>query len=154
MAALKGVEQPPEFHPEGDVWTHTMIMLEGLREPSVTLALGVLLHDIGKPATFRVAERIRFDGHVEKGIEIAHAMLNRLRFPNHVIEAVEALIANHMKFMEVARMRESTLKRFIRHARISRSTWRCIGSIACRVMAVSITTISCAGSSRKCRRSN
>ena len=114
VAALKGVEQPPEFHPEGDVWTHTMIMLEGLQEPSVTLALGVLLHDIGKPATFRVAERIRFDGHVEKGIEIAHAMLNRLKFPNHVIEAVEALIANHMKFMEVARMRESTLKRFIR----------------------------------------
>jgi len=114
VAALKGVAQPPEFHPEGDVWTHTMIMLDGLRDPSVTLALGVLLHDIGKPATFRVAERIRFDGHVEKGIEIAHAMLNRLKFPGHVIETVEALIGNHMKFMEVPRMRESTLKRFIR----------------------------------------
>ena len=114
VAALKGVAQPPEFHPEGDVWTHTMMMLDGLREPSITLALGVLLHDIGKPATFRVAERIRFDGHVEKGIEIAHAMLNRLRFPSHVIETVEALIGNHMKFMEVTRMRESTLKRFIR----------------------------------------
>ena len=111
---LKGVGQPPEFHPEGDVWTHTLIMLDGLREPSITLALGVLLHDIGKPATFRVAERIRFDGHVEKGIEIAHSLLTRLRFPNHVIEGAEALIANHMKFMEVARMRESTLKRFMR----------------------------------------
>jgi len=118
VEALKGVAQPPEFHPEGDVWTHTLIMLDGLGRsfegPSVTLALGVLLHDIGKPATFRVAERIRFDGHVEKGIEIAHAMLNRLKFPNHVMETVEALIANHMKFMEVPRMRDSTLKRFMR----------------------------------------
>jgi putative nucleotidyltransferase with HDIG domain len=114
VSALKGVGQPPEFHPEGDVWTHTMMMLDGLREPSITLALGVLLHDIGKPATYRVAERIRFDGHVEKGIEIAHSLLTRLRFPNHVIEGAEALIANHMKFMEVARMRESTLKRFMR----------------------------------------
>ena len=114
VAAMKGVQQPPEFHPEGDVWTHTLIMLDGLRDPSLTLALGVLLHDVGKPATFRVAERIRFDGHVEKGVEIAHALLTRLRFPNHVIEGVEALIANHMKFMEVPRMRESTLKRFMR----------------------------------------
>lgn len=115
VTALKGVEQPPQFHPEGDVWTHTMMMLDRLpAQPSITLALGVLLHDIGKPATFRMAERIRFDGHVEKGIEIAHAMLNRLRFPHHVIEAVEALIANHMKFGEVTHMRESTLKRFMR----------------------------------------
>jgi len=114
VAALKGVRQPPEFHPEGDVWTHTLIMLDGLRNPSVELALGVLLHDIGKPATFRIAERIRFDGHVEKGIEIAHALLMRLRFPHQVIESVETLIANHMKFMEVPRMRESTLKRFMR----------------------------------------
>jgi putative nucleotidyltransferase with HDIG domain len=113
-AKMKGVQQPPEFHPEGDVWTHTMIMLDGLREPSLTLALGVLLHDVGKPDTFRIAERIRFDGHVEKGIEIAHALLTRLRFPNQVIEGAEALIANHMKFMEVPRMRESTLKRFLR----------------------------------------
>jgi poly(A) polymerase len=114
VAAMKGVQQPPEFHPEGDVWTHTLIMLDGLRDPSLTLALGVLLHDVGKPATFRVAERIRFDGHVEKGVEIAHALLTRLRFSNQVIEGVEALIANHMRFMEVPRMRESTLKRFMR----------------------------------------
>lgn len=114
VAAMKGVAQPPEFHPEGDVWTHTLIMLEGLQEPSLTLALGVLLHDVGKPGTFRIAERIRFDGHVEKGIEIAHALLTRLRFSSQVMEGVEALIANHMKFMEVPRMRESTLKRFMR----------------------------------------
>ena len=111
---LKGVEQPPQFHPEGDVWTHTLMMLDGLDHPSISLALGVLLHDVGKPGTFRIAERIRFDGHVEKGIEIAHQLLSRLRYPHHVIEQVEALIENHMKFMEVPRMRESTLKRFMR----------------------------------------
>ena len=114
IEAMKGVEQPPAFHPEGDVWTHTLIMLDGLRNPSLELALGVLLHDVGKPPTFRVAERIRFDGHVEEGVKLAHALLNRLRFPNHVIEQVEALIANHMKFRETPHMRESTLKRFIR----------------------------------------
>jgi len=114
IEALKGVQQPPEYHPEGDVWTHTMMMLEGLREPSLSLALGVLLHDAGKPATFRIAERIRFDGHVEKGIEIAHALLTRLRFSNQTIEAVEALIENHMKFMHVSQMRDSKLKRFLR----------------------------------------
>jgi len=114
VAALKGVEQPPEFHPEGDVWTHTLIMLDGLREPSLELALGVLLHDIGKPATFRVADRIRFDGHVEKGVEIARQLLGRLRFPNAVMEQVEALIANHMRFKDAPVMRESKLKRFLR----------------------------------------
>jgi poly(A) polymerase len=114
VAAMKGVQQPPEFHPEGDVWTHTLIMLDGLQEPSIELALGVLLHDVGKPPTFRIAERIRFDGHVEKGVEIAHAILTRLRFPHNVMESVEALVANHMRFMEVGRMRESTLKRFMR----------------------------------------
>ncbi len=114
ISAMKGVEQPPEFHPEGDVWTHTLIMLEGLREPSLELALGVLLHDVGKPATFRVADRIRFDGHVEKGVELARVLLNRLRYPNAVMEQVEALIANHMRFKDVPHMRESKMKRFLR----------------------------------------
>ncbi len=80
VAAMKGVAQPPEYHPEGDVWTHTLLLLEQLRNPSATLALGALLHDVGKPPTFRVAERIRFDGHVEKGVETAEAILTRLRF--------------------------------------------------------------------------
>jgi len=114
VAAMKGVEQPPEFHPEGDVWTHTLIMLDGLKAPSIGLALGVLLHDVGKPPTFRIADRIRFDGHVEKGVEIAHAILTRLRFPNSVTETAEGLVANHMKFMDVPKMKESTLKRFLR----------------------------------------
>ena len=114
VASLKGVDQPPAFHPEGDVWTHTLMMLEGLRNPSIELALGVLLHDIGKPATFRIADRIRFDGHVEKGLEIAHPLLTRLRYSSAVIEQVQALIANHMTFKDVPNMRESRLKRFLR----------------------------------------
>lgn len=114
IAAMKGVAQPQEFHPEGDVWTHTLIMLEGLRSPSPTLALGVLLHDVGKPGTFRLAERIRFDGHVELGERIAREILNRLRFSNAEIDQVIALIANHMRFSHVHQMRESTLKRMFR----------------------------------------
>ena len=68
---MKGVEQPPEYHPEGDVWQHTLLLLEQLRHPTPTLALGALLHDVGKPPTFRVADRIRFDGHVEEGVRLA-----------------------------------------------------------------------------------
>ena len=115
ISGMKGVEQPPEYHPEGDVWTHTMIMLEGLPAGvPLTLALGVLLHDVGKPATFRVAERIRFDGHVEAGMDIARVLLNRLRYSNDEIAQVEALIANHMRFKDLPNMRESKIKRFLR----------------------------------------
>jgi poly(A) polymerase len=114
VAAMKGVEQPPEFHPEGDVWIHTMIMLEGLEHPSITLALGVLLHDVGKPPTFRIAGRIRFDGHVEAGVKMAEEILSRLRYSNDEKEQVLALVANHMRFSHVHEMRESKLKRFLR----------------------------------------
>jgi tRNA nucleotidyltransferase/poly(A) polymerase len=114
VTAMKGVEQPPEFHPEGDVWTHTLMMLDGLRSPAATLALGVLLHDVGKPGTFRIAERIRFDGHVELGEKIARDILTRLRFSNAEIEQVIALVANHMRFGHVHEMRESKLKRMLR----------------------------------------
>ncbi len=113
-AALQGVQQPPEFHPEGDVWTHTLIMLEGLHDPTPTLAWGVLLHDIGKPGTFRIADRIRFNGHVELGERIAREILARLRFSNADIDQIVALIANHMRFSHVHQMRESTLKRMLR----------------------------------------
>jgi poly(A) polymerase len=89
-------------------------MLDQLREPSVTLALGVLLHDVGKPPTFRMADRIRFDGHVEKGVEMAEAILTRLRFSNDQIRQATALVANHMRFKDAPQMRESTLKRFLR----------------------------------------
>jgi poly(A) polymerase len=114
IAAMKGVEQPPQFHPEGDVWVHTLLLLEKMNHPSPTLAWGALLHDVGKPGTFRVAERIRFDGHVEEGVRRAHGIFHRLRFSRDDAEQIEALIANHMRFKDVPRMKESTLKRFLR----------------------------------------
>jgi len=114
VAAMKGVEQPPQYHPEGDVWTHTLLMLEQLGHATPALAMGVLLHDVGKPPTFRVADRIRFDGHVEEGVRMAHAILHRLRFSRDDMEQVEALVSNHMKFKDAGRMKESTLKRFLR----------------------------------------
>jgi poly(A) polymerase len=117
VAAMKGVEQPPEYHPEGDVWVHTLMMLSQMKEPSPALAMGILLHDVGKPPTFRIAERIRFDGHVEAGERIAHSILNRLRFANDDCEQIIALIGNHMRFKDVAKMRESTIKRFLRMPR-------------------------------------
>ena len=100
---MKGVEQPPEFHPEGDVWVHTLLLLEKLERPAATLALGALLHDVGKPPTFRVAERIRFDGHVEAGVELARGILHRLRFSRDETEQVLALVANHMRFKDVGK---------------------------------------------------
>ena len=113
VAELKGVEQPPRFHPEGDVWTHTLLMLEGLEEPSPTLAWGVLLHDIGKPLTFRLTDRIRFHGHVEKGIELAEGICSRLRFSNADTERILALIRNHMKMAVLPRMRPGKQRRFV-----------------------------------------
>ena len=100
VAAMKGVAQPPEYHPEGDVWVHTLMLLEQLNRPTVTLAWGALLHDVGKPPTFRVAERIRFDGHVEAGVELAGRILARLRFSNEETEQIVALVANHMRFAD------------------------------------------------------
>jgi poly(A) polymerase len=119
VAAMQGVEQPPQYHPEGDVWTHTLLMLEGLPAGSPsTLAWGVLLHDVGKPPTFRpvseTGDRIRFDGHADVGVRMGEVICRRLRFSNQDSEQILALIANHMRFKDVSRMRASTLKRFIR----------------------------------------
>lgn len=116
VAKMKGVEQPPQFHPEGDVWVHTLLLLAGLPAGcSRTLAVGALLHDVGKPPTFRVApDRIRFDGHVEVGAKMAEEICRSLRFSNHETEQVVALVANHLRFADVKRMKESTLKRFLR----------------------------------------
>jgi poly(A) polymerase len=118
---MHGVEQPPEYHPEGDVWVHTMLLLEKLKPgASATLAWGALLHDIGKPATFRPPDptkpddRIRFNGHVEVGVRIAEEILRRLRFSNEETEQIVALVKNHMRFGDILQMRESTLKRFLR----------------------------------------
>jgi len=113
---MKGVEQPPQFHPEGDVWTHTLMLLEQLQPgSSMTLAWGALLHDVGKPPTFRVApDRIRFDGHVEVGVAMAAEICRRFRFSNEETRQVLALVQNHMRFADVEHMRASTLKRFFR----------------------------------------
>ena len=113
---MHGVEQPPQFHPEGDVWIHTLLLLEQLQPRcSRTLAWGALLHDVGKPPTFRVApDRIRFDGHVEVGVRMAEAICRRLHFSNDDTRQIAALVANHMRFGDAGRMKESTLKRFMR----------------------------------------
>ena len=113
---MKGVEQPPQFHPEGDVFVHTLLLLDKLPPGcSATLAWGALLHDVGKPATFRVApDRIRFDGHVDVGIKIAQDICRRLRFSNDDTEQIIALVQHHMRFAHAMRMSESTFKKFVR----------------------------------------
>jgi poly(A) polymerase len=119
VANTKGVPQPPEYHPEGDVWIHTRMLLENLPAGcSPTLAWGALLHDIGKPPTFKSAaqtgDRIRFDGHAEIGSRMAEEICRRLRFSNDDAEQITDLVANHMKFKDVMQMRPATLKRFVR----------------------------------------
>jgi poly(A) polymerase len=113
---MQGVEQPPQFHPEGDVWVHTLMLLEGLPAGvSKTLALGVLLHDVGKPPTFRIApDRIRFDNHAEVGTRMAEEICRRFHMSNEDTHQVCSLVANHMRFGDVMKMKESTLKRFFR----------------------------------------
>ncbi len=116
---MKGVEQPPQFHPEGDVWVHTLILLEQLKPGCPrTLAWGALLHDVGKPPTFRVApDRIRFDNHVEVGEAMAEEICRRLRMSNDDTQQIIALVGNHMRFADTFKMKPSTLKRFLRLAR-------------------------------------
>jgi poly(A) polymerase len=121
VARMRGVAQPPQFHPEGDVWTHTMMLLGHLRpQACASLAWGMLLHDVGKPATFtppdpaKPGDRIRFNGHVEVGIAVARKILNRLRFSNEEAAQILALVKHHMQFGDVMKMKQSTLKRFLR----------------------------------------
>ncbi len=119
VARMKGVEQPPEFHPEGDVWIHTRLMLERLPKGcSPTLAWGVLLHDVGKPPTFTPPAgpggRIRFDDHVAVGTRMAEEICRRLRSSNDDVAQIAALVANHLRFKDVFQMRPATLKRFVR----------------------------------------
>jgi putative nucleotidyltransferase with HDIG domain len=117
VTALIGCDQPPEWHPEGDVYTHTRIMLGLLgTDPPLELCLAVLLHDIAKPPTRTVDEgsgRIRFNGHDALGARMAEEILRRLRYPNAVVEAVVAMVARHMQFMHVQQMRTAKLKRFM-----------------------------------------
>jgi len=114
---LQGCEQPPQFHPEGDVYVHTKIMLNMLSgEPSLELCLAVLLHDIGKPSTYSYnpeEDRIRFSGHDQVGAEMAEVILKRLKYSNKTIEEVCAMVKNHMNFMNVRFMKTSKVKRFM-----------------------------------------
>ncbi|MFH0952724.1 MAG: CCA tRNA nucleotidyltransferase [Verrucomicrobiota bacterium] len=116
---MAGQEQPPAFHPEGDVFTHTVRMLDTMKNPTVTLAYAVLLHDVGKPATASTTrepdgtDRIRFNEHAKVGAVIAEEILRRLRLPQREIEAVTYCIRNHMRFLDVQRMRRSTLRQLV-----------------------------------------
>ncbi|MBI3999793.1 MAG: CCA tRNA nucleotidyltransferase [Candidatus Omnitrophica bacterium] len=114
IEAMKGVGQPPEFHPEGDVFIHTKMLMDQLENPSVVLAFGALLHDVGKPATFSdEGSRIHFYNHPAVGVEISRKLLMRLRFSNREIEGILSCVENHMKFANVKEMRIGKLKQFI-----------------------------------------
>jgi len=114
VARMKGVEQPPEYHPEGDVWTHTLAMLGHLRGSPLDLAWGCLLHDVGKPVTQTFEDRIRFSGHEKAGADMARRILERLRYPKELVERVEWLVAQHMRFKDALKMSDATFKRFVR----------------------------------------
>ncbi len=114
VKAMQGVEQPEAFHPEGDVWQHTLIMMDMLTRPSIELALAALLHDVGKPPTFEIADRIRFNRHAHVGAEMTRDILRGLRFPTETVGLVAEMVEKHLRFIDVHRMRESTLKRFLR----------------------------------------
>jgi len=115
IEALRGVEQSPDFHPEGDVFTHTLLLLDKLEQPSETLALGALLHDVAKPlCQARQGERITFYGHCEKGAEMAVAICQRLKRSRTTWERVSYLVKNHLRLVNAPEMRTATLKRFLR----------------------------------------
>lgn len=115
VAAMQGVEQPPEFHPEGDVFVHVKMMLDLLPpNPGEVLAFAVLLHDVGKPPTFeRAPDRIRFNEHDRVGAEMAEIILRRLRFSNEQIDRIVVCVREHMRFQHVQQMRPSKVKRFL-----------------------------------------
>ncbi len=111
ITGLKGVEQPPKFHPEGDVFVHTMLLIKQLKGADPILAFACLLHDVGKPATFKKTDRIRFNGHDRVGARIAEQILKRLRFSNDEIRKIAYCVDNHMRVINAMKMRESTLKK-------------------------------------------
>ena len=114
IAAMKSVEQPAAFHPEGDVFEHTLLMLTHLVTPSPTLAMGALLHDVGKPLTQTFEDRIRFNHHNKVGARLSETICRRLRFSNEQIERIAWLVEQHMRFASIPDMRESRRRRFVR----------------------------------------
>ena len=114
VAQLRGVDQPPEFHPEGDVWTHLLLVMGQLDRPTPELAWAALLHDIGKEPTFEVRDRIRFNRHDVVGAKMAEAICRRLRMSNARTERIVELVAQHMRIRNAPDMRESTRRRFLR----------------------------------------
>ena len=114
IEAMKGCEQQPDYHPEGDVFIHTRLLLEKLSHPSAVLALAALLHDVGKPPTFKIIDgKIRFYEHAHVGAGMTRQIMKRLRFSNDETEDVAECVANHMKFADVQKMRSGKLKQFI-----------------------------------------
>lgn len=111
---MEGVQQPPEYHPEGDVWVHTLMLLGQLQHAPLPLALGALFHDVGKPPTFMMADRIRFNQHEHVGADMTRVIMGRLKFSNEDIDRVESLVRQHMVYKDVTKMKPSTLKRFLR----------------------------------------
>ena len=115
IAAMHGVEQPPQYHPEGDVYEHVRLMLSKIEQPNLDLALGVLFHDVGKKPTAKVDEngRIRFNEHESVGANMAEQIMTGLRYDNKTIQTVRELVQHHMQFKDVPKMRPSTLKRMM-----------------------------------------
>jgi len=126
ITALKGLPQPEQFHPEGDVLTHTLLMLQHLARSSggkgganPELAMGVLLHDVGKPQTFTRTDRIRFHDHAHVGAAIAENLCLRLKFSLKATEKITTLVKEHLKFFDAEQMKKSTLKRFLRQEHLA-----------------------------------
>lgn len=120
LDAMVGCTQPPEYHPEGDVWTHTLLALKALDRPDFITALATLLHDIAKPATRTVTDRIRFNGHDREGARMAETICRRLRMSNDEIEAVCWLVDRHLVFLNWPNLRRSTLLRLFAHPHFDR----------------------------------
>jgi poly(A) polymerase len=118
VAATHGVAQPPEFHPEGDVFTHTVLTLEKVRQPSAVLGMAVLLHDIGKPPTYVQADRIRFNRHDEVGARMAEEICRRLRLSNEETERIVELVREHIRIKDLPKMRPAKAKRFLARVHI------------------------------------
>lgn len=114
VSAMAGVPQPPEFHPEGDVLTHTRLALQRLDRPTPVLALATLLHDVGKPPTFSVSDRIRFTNHAAVGATMSEGICQRLRLSAAETRAVTTLVRDHLRVRDLVAMRPGRVRRFLR----------------------------------------